>query len=205
MGVDLSLEAIPKYGKKLIDKSESRKGSEYATLLFFTFSALKDDFCDYGHTDWIEFKNDARELIPYFEDENYLEKFQIDTNRTYSALDYLIIQTQKSKNLKPVEFKKFESFYYSGTDCDFCKGGQGYNLKYWDIETIKKKKEIFDQLIFEELFKKYDVEEMIKQGVYKIHQINYSPREKIKLVFDQTKIFLDNALKLGGYVLVCKD
>jgi len=53
--------------------------------------------------------------------------------------------------------------------------------------------------------KKYDVNEMTKQGVYKIHQINYSPREKIKLVFDRTKIFLDNALKLGGHVLVCKD
>ncbi|MFK7773948.1 MAG: DUF1877 family protein [Saprospiraceae bacterium] len=205
MGVDLSLKAIPKFGKRLIDKSELRKGTEYSNLLFHTFSAFQNEFCDFGNPDWIEFKNDARTLLPYFNDENYFEKFDLDTNRTYEALDYLIIQFQESKNFEPVEFRNFESFYYAGIECDFCRGGQGFILKYWDFEIIKKKKEIIDQLSFNELYGKYNEADMIRQGVYKMEQIKNSPREKLKMVFDKTKIFLADARELGGYVLVCKD
>ena len=74
MGVDLSLMAIPKIGKNLIDKAASRKGSEYANLLFHTFSALHTNFQDFGHPEWVEFKNDVRTLIPHFRDRD-LQKF----------------------------------------------------------------------------------------------------------------------------------
>lgn len=205
MGVDLSLKAIPKIGKKLIDKSESRKGTEYSSLLFHTFSAYKADFCDFGNSDWKEFKNDARELIPYYNDEKFFQKFQLDTNRTYEVIDYLINHAQAINKNKPVEFRKQESFYYSGIECEFCKGVQGRYLKYWDLEMLKKKRELIDSLSFEEIFKEYDEVDMIKQGVYKIEQIKHSPKVKIETVFNETKIFLNHAEKLGGYVLVCKD
>ncbi len=205
MGVDISLKAIPKSGKQLIDKAESRKGTEYADLLFFTFSAFKNDFCDFGDPNWIEFKNDARRLIPFFNSGMALEQFILDTHRSYEALDYLIIQFQAASHANPVAFRKFESFYYSGIECEFCKGTQGFKLKYWDLEILKKKKALFDQLSFEAIYTKYNEADMIRQGVYKIEQIKDAPDTKLKTVFEQTQIFLANAVELGGYVLVCKD
>ncbi|MFK8104070.1 MAG: DUF1877 family protein [Saprospiraceae bacterium] len=205
MSVDISLTAIPKSGKQLIEKSESRRGSEYANLLFFTFSAFKNDFCDFGDPDWIEFKEDARALLPFFKGENDLGKFRLNTNRAYEAIDYLIMQFQASGNKEPVEFRKSESFYYAGIEGDFCKGAQGFPLKYWDFEILKKKKALFDHFSFEEIYAKYNEADMTRQGVYKIEQIKHDPEIKLKAVFEQTKVFLAHALDLGGYVLVCKD
>lgn len=205
MGVDLSLKAIPKFGKQLIEKAESRKGTEYASLLFHTFSAFKKDFCDFGNPDWMEFKKDARALIPYFKEESDLEKYSLDTNRTYEAIDYLMVQLQASKQGEPLAFRNYQPFYYSGFECAFCKGGQGYALKYWDLEMIKKKNKMLQQISFPALFEGYQENEMIRQGVYKIEQIKKSPVEEIKFIVEQTKVFLKNAEELGGYVLVCKD
>lgn len=205
MGVDLSLKAIPKIGKKLIDKSVSRRGTEFADLLFFTFSAFQANFNDFDNPEWIEFKNDVRALIPFYNDDNYRHKFQLNTNRLYEVIDYLIAQVLVENQKQPIDFRIKESFFYSGIECDFCKGVQGYILKYWDLDLIKERRKLINSFSFERLFSKYHEMDMIDQGVYKIDQIKSAPKEKIKSVFNQTKEFLKNAENLGGYVLICKD
>ncbi|MEM6380768.1 MAG: hypothetical protein AAF705_21475, partial [Bacteroidota bacterium] len=199
MGVDLSLMAIPKIGKRLIDKAANRKGSEYADLLFHTFAALQVNFQDFGHPDWIEFKTDVSTLLPHFKDKD-LQKYHLDTNRMYDAMDYLIGQMQASNPKQPTNFRTQESFYYTGIECDFCKSTQGYKLKYWDIEMIRNKKSLLDKYTFKQLINTYDEADMIRQHVYKIDQINATPKLKLKGLFEATTTFLSHAEQLGGYV-----
>ena len=71
MGVDLSLLAVPKEGKLLTEKSRSKFCTEYKDLLFFLHGAYKKDFVDFGHPDWIEFRQDAQELQNHYPNQRF--------------------------------------------------------------------------------------------------------------------------------------
>ncbi|WP_299222609.1 hypothetical protein [uncultured Aquimarina sp.] len=199
MGLDLSLLAIPKEGEIILKKAELKKGSEYSDILFSLPRAFDDNFTDFGHPDWIEFKNDARNLATYYPEKKFLKKFYIDTIRTYEVFDYIFAKIENDER----NFKESEPFFYDGIKCDYSISGQGYPLKYWDIEILQKKKTLIDSLNFKEFFENYNFRKMVNEVVYKIEQINNHP-EKIEQIFNDVKKFMEYAVELDGYVLVFK-
>jgi len=202
MAIDLDLLAIPPAGKTLLDKAQARAGSEYSYILFSTFQAMSNDFQHFGHPDWVEFQQDARALIPHYPGSKFTRDYQFQTNRAYGALDYLIAKTLNKSGFKAGE--PFPSFLYSGTTCSFSKSTIGFPLKYWDAAYIREQKEHLASLSFGTLFQAYDALDMKERGVYKIHQIDARPQEKLQAVWEGLKAFLDRAQQLGGYVLVFK-
>jgi len=197
MGLDLALLAVPKEVENILKKTERKLNSEYLNLIFHLPKAFEEDFKDFGHSDWIEFKKDAKNLMKFYPEGMFNSKFYIDTNRTYEVLDYLITQREN------VDFNHSNYFFYDGIDFSHSKSGQGFSLKYWDLDFLQKKKRILDSISFEELYMFYDYRKMVDEGVYKIEQLNENT-EEIRNLLLEVKTFLKNALKLKGYVFILK-
>ncbi|MEP0265466.1 DUF1877 family protein [Dokdonia sp.] len=192
MAIDLSLTAVPIQVKNILSKSVEKKDSEYADALFTLPSAFQSDFIDFGHPDWIAFRKDAISLVKYYPKKKFEDKYHFDTNRIYGALNYLIAQ---------YENKKESSFFNDGIPVDELRSGQGFLLKYWDREMIKKKKELIESIKYEDLIRHYDFEKMYMDGVYKVTQID---KDSIKTIFQGLKDFIINAAILNGFVIVSK-
>ncbi|QXP55097.1 DUF1877 family protein [Cellulophaga sp. HaHa_2_95] len=197
MGLDLALLAVPKEAENILKKAERKIDTEYSDIIFHLPRAFQDDFQDFGHSDWSEFKNDAQDLVKNYPEGNFDSKFYINTNRTYGVLDYLIAQREN------VGINDSNSFFYDGIKFENCKSGQGFSLIYWDLNVLQKKKKILDSLSFEKLYTFYDFRKMIDEGVYKIEQVNENI-EELQNVFIEVKKFLKYAIELKGYVLVLK-
>lgn len=199
MAIDLCLLAVPKEIEHILQKAEQKRDSEYGDVIFSLPSAFESNFIDFGHPDWIEFKKDAQDLLKYYPEGKFLSKFYFDTNRTYQVFDYLVAKRENSiKN-----FKDSSPFFYDGIKHPTCQSGQGFSLLYWDLDTLYRKKAVFDSISFESLYKLYDYENMVNEGVYKIEQIHEKVSELQKM-FIETKLFLESAFILNGYVLVMK-
>ncbi|GAA4106673.1 hypothetical protein GCM10022393_01200 [Aquimarina addita] len=199
MGLDLSLTAIPKEGTTILEKAKRRQNSEYSTIIFSLHRAFDTNFNDFGHSEWIEFKKDAQNLAKHYPNKKFENKYYLDTNRTYEVFDYLI-----AKKLHPNRnFKETPPFFYDGILCDFSQSGQGHYLMLWDYKIIQKKNDILNRFDFEQYYEMYNLQNMLDEGVYKIHQIAANTQE-LKSIFNQIKKFLKNALELEGYVIVFK-
>lgn len=193
MAIDLSFTAVPIQVKNILSKSVEKKGSEYADALFNLPSAFQSDYIDFGPPDWIAFKKDATSLLEHYPKKKFEEKYHFDTNRTYGVLDYLIAQHENNVA---------SSFLYDGIHINGIVSGQGFLLKYWDRELIKKKKALIENIKYEDLIRHYDFEKMSMNGIYKITQID---KDSIEIVFQGLKDFIINAAILNGFVIVSKD
>ncbi|MFD2564788.1 DUF1877 family protein [Aquimarina rubra] len=195
MGLDLSMTAVPIEMKNIFSKAIEKSESEYPSIIFSLPSAFKADFYDFGHPDWIEFKKDARTLLQYYPNNKFDYKYYFDSNRSYDALDYLISRYITDYNY---------SFFNEGIEFKQSVGGQGQTLKYWSKEILIEKAKLIEKIEFSDLMKHYDFEQMEELGVYKITQIDYN-KGNIKEVFINLKFFLNEAIKVSGYVLIIKN
>lgn len=199
MAIDLCLLAVPKEVEHILKKATENGDSEYCDAVFSLSDALKNNFTDFGHPDWIELKKDAQDLLKYYPNNTFDSKFYLDTHRTYEVFNYLIAKRENSIK----HFKDSSPFFYDGIQHTTCTSGQGFSLVYWDLNLLRKKKALFDTISFERLFKSYDYEHMVTEGVYKIEQI-HEKVDELENMFIKIKQFLENALALNGYVLVMK-
>ncbi|MGH1384486.1 hypothetical protein [Kordia sp.] len=199
MAIDLCLLAVPKEVEYILKKAAQNRDSEYCDAVFSLSNALKNNFTDFGHPDWIEFKNDAQDVLKYYPESTFDAKFYLDTNRTFQVFDYLFAKRENSVR----HFKDATPFFYDGIKHATCQSGQGFDLLYWDVAILHKKKDLFDSVSFENLYKLYDYENMLDEGVYKIQQL-HGKTEELRNLFAEIKLFLENALTLNGYVLVKK-
>lgn len=195
MGLDLSMTVVPIEMKNIFSKAIEKSESEYPSIIFSLPSVFKADFYDFGHPDWMEFKKDARTLLEYYPNKKFDDKYYFDSNRNYDALDYLISRYINNHNY---------SFFNDGIEFKQSIGGQGQTLKYWSKEILIEKAKLIEKIESSDLMKHYDFEKMEKLGVYKITQIDYK-KENIKEVFNNLKFFLNEAIKLNGYVLIIKN
>lgn len=194
MAIDLSLTALPIQVKDILKKSKERKHTEYPDVWFSFPRVFQSNFTDYDHPDWIEFKKDAQDLLEYYPNNKFEEKYHFDTNRHYDVIDYLI--KQYKSNTK-------SSFFYDGFNVKESKSTQGFSLQYWNSKIVKKKRVCIESIDYKDIIKYYDFEKMYQNGVYKIDQIDRH-KDSIKTVFDDLRNFLVNADALNGIVLVTK-
>ena len=161
---------------------------------------MENKFTDFGHPDWIALKNDAQELLQYYPKRTLILPIVLIP---VELTKYLIICLRKGK-IPNKHFKDTAPFFYDGIVHKTCISGQGFNLKYWDIDLIQAKKALFDSISFESLYEYYDYENMLDEGVYKIEQFHRKTQE-LEQLFINIKQFLASAVQLKGYVLVIKN
>jgi hypothetical protein len=195
MGLDLSMTAVPIEMKNIFSKAIKKNESEYPSIIFSLPSVFKADFCDFRHPDWMEFKKDAQTLLEYYPNNRFDNKYYFNSNRSYDALDYLIPRYINNANY---------SFFNDGIEFKHSVGGQGQTLKYWNKEILIEKAKLIKKIKSSDLMKHYDFKKMEEHGVYKITQIN-SHKENIAEVFTNLKLFLSEAMKINGYVLIMKN
>lgn len=195
MGLDLSMTAVPIEMKNIFSKAIEKSESEYPGIIFFLPRAFKSDFCDFGHPDWIEFKEDAHSLLEYYPNKKFEKKYYFDSNRAYDVLDYLIARHLNNSNY---------AFFEDGIELKESIGSQGHTLKYWDQEILKKKTKLIEKIEFNDLIKHYNLKKMEELGVYKIIQIDYH-KESIETIFKSLKLFLNEAIAINGYVIITKN
>ncbi|WP_430410759.1 DUF1877 family protein [Kordia sp.] len=199
MAIDLCLLAVPKEVEYILKKATKNRDSEYCDAVFSLPHAFENDCTDFGHSDWIEFHKDAQDLVKYYPESTFHSKFYLDTNRTYKIFDYLLAKNENATK----NFRDVTPFFYDGIKHDVCESGQGFPLVYWTINMLRNKKKVLDSVSFEDLYKLYDYKNMVDEGVYKIEQLHEKTDELLK-IFNETKMFLENALAVNGSVLVIK-
>lgn len=199
MAIDISLVAVPKEAFFILEKAAMHPDSEYCDAVFGFDRALQNTLTDFGHPDWIAFKKDAQDLLQHYPNGKFDARFYVDTERTYEVFDYLFAKKEDSVR----HFKDSDPFFYDGIQHPSCTSGQGFKLIYWDATILRNKKVLFDSVSFENLSKLYDYENMVGEAVYKIEQL-HGNTEKLQRMHADIQLFLENALKLNGYVLVMK-